>query len=629
MPQFASLVRFSLAHDPSTATLRVFAGERAQHPISRYITGKFCEHLGANINQGMLAQVLENCTFADYPFFNRQMSPDGRTLLHTDPEAIAGAIRQQAARTGWPDGAWESVAEAYRDGLACWWIREGRSEAAQASPDTGPFGGRAQRVQVRDAGAGIAQWSYLPLHRVRMFEVTIVARALGLSEVSVGLYREGSQRLVAATTLSGLTEDWCKVSARLDVPDGEPDDVPYRITITADHPGQFIIERALLLPADHVNGFDPEVIRLLKESKLPILRWPGGNFVSGYNWRDGVGPRDGRPTRPNPAWGGVEPNLFGTDEFMDFCRAVGCEPMICVNAGDGTPEAAAAWVEYCNGPADSPMGSLRAERGRPEPYEIRHWEVGNELWGRWQVHWTTSEGYVDRYRRFARAMHAVDPTITLYACGAPVLWGKDWNETLASGLAEELNITTDHPLIGGPTPADTDPMDVYRDFMGVPAVLEKRWSDLRRMMLRSGASQPELAITELQLFAHIAPAEGSSPAQLPEKLTTPATLCEALYDVLIYHAAVRLAPFIKVITQSATVNHGGGLRKERERVYANPCHLAQSAFAAFAGAVPVAMELSADTQRMPVALGDIKNAGEGGDYPVIDAMAACPWLGDA
>ncbi len=179
-----------------------------------------------------------------------------------------------------------------------------------------------------------------------------------------------------------------------------------------------MIGRLELLPADHVGGADPDVIRLLKASRLPILRWPGGNFVSGYHWEEGVGPIDARPTVPNYAWGAVETHRFGTDEFLAYCRVVGCEPMICINGGDGTPEEAARWVEYCNGAPSTPMGRLRTKHGYREPYGVRHWELGNELWGRWQYHWTTAAGYVDRYRRFAEAMRTADPSIELYACGA-------------------------------------------------------------------------------------------------------------------------------------------------------------------------------------------------------------------
>jgi alpha-N-arabinofuranosidase len=177
--------------------------------------------------------------------------------------------------------------------------------------------------------------------------------------------------------------------------------------------------------------------------------------------------------------------------------------------------------------------------------------------------------------------------------------------------------------------ASTDPLDVFRDFMGAPNVLERRWNDLREEMEKAGIRNPELAITELQLFAHPAPPKDGEEAKLTyDRLTDPATHAEALYDLLIYHAAIRLAPFVPMVTHSATVNHGGGLKKQRERVYANPCHYAQSAFADFAEATPVAIRLRAATAKMPVVLGDLRNAKEGGEYPVVDALAAVAKNGD-
>ena len=104
---------------------------------------------------------------------------------------------------------------------------------------------------------------------------------------------------------------------------------------------------------------------------LPMLRFPGGNFVSGYHWEDGVGPLDGRPPLPNPAWHGAEWNHVGTDEWLRLCELTGAEPLVCNNAGDGTPDEARRWIEYCNAAADTPMGRKRAENGREEPW---HWE---------------------------------------------------------------------------------------------------------------------------------------------------------------------------------------------------------------------------------------------------------------
>jgi alpha-N-arabinofuranosidase len=131
------------------------------------------------------------------------------------------------------------------------------------------------------------------------------------------------------------------------------------------------------------------------------------------------------------------------------------------------------------------------------------------------------------------------------------------------------------------------------------------------------------------MFARIGSPGGDGPRRVSrENLVTPATQAEALYDVLIYHAAVRLAPFVEMVTHSATVNHGGGLRKERERVYANPCHYAQSTFASLAGATPVAVEVKSPTERAPRVIGDLKNVSPPPEYPAIDAVAAVDARGD-
>jgi alpha-L-arabinofuranosidase len=617
------------AAEPAPASLRIFADARAPQPIPRLMTGKFAEHLGNNIYNGMDAQVLRNPTFAAYPFWTGEMNPDGVTMFHYEREKITQNIRRGASFQGWPDAELDRLVEAYHDGLACWWTRLGPREAVQVSPDTGSHGGRAQRVEVKAAGQGLAQWTYLPLHRTRKFEFELYVRAIGLGRLTVSLSGAGDSQPEAHATVDGLKADWRKLTGTLEVPAGLPAAAAYRLAIVADGPGQFVLGRALLRPADHLQGADPEVVRLLKDSRLPLLRWPGGNFVSGYHWEEGIGPFERRPTRPNYAWGGVEPNLFGTDEFIAFCRAVGCEPMICVNGGEGTPEEAARWVEYCNGSAKTPMGRLRAAHGHPQPYHIRYWEVGNELWGRWQFNWTTASGYVDRYQRFSRALLAADPKIVIYACGAPVMWGKAWNDTLIAGTAPTLRAITDHPLVGGTVSASVEPLDVYRDFMAVPVVLERKWAALRDDMARAGIKEARLAVTELQMFAHRGPPGTNEPARLTQaNLVNPATLGEALYDVLLYHAAVRLAPFVDFVTHSAIVNHGGGLRKEHERVYANPCHHAQAAFAAFAGATPVRFELEAATERAPLVLPELRNVTRGESFKTVDALAALTPAGD-
>jgi alpha-L-arabinofuranosidase len=372
----------------------------------------------------------------------------------------------------------------------------------------------------------------------------------------------------------------------------------------------------LVYPEDNVGGFDPDVIAMLKDAKLPLLRWPGGNFVSGYRWRDGIGPADARPTLPNPSWDGLEYNLMGTDEFVAYCRVIGCEPMICVNGGDGTPEEAAAWIEYCNGPAESPMGKLRAANGHKDPYNIKLWEVGNELYGRWQVNWTSPGGNSDRYLRFAEAMRAADPSIYLLGCGSPDGPNSEWNRRLLEDASKKLTCITDHILAGGRVNDKTDMADLYQAFLGYSVDLGRAYRAQRDLMITAGIKDPKLAITELQVFAR--PAADLS-AEMAAKIPRPQCVAEALYFSTIFNETVRLGGFVDMITHSATVNHGGGLRKTRERVFGNPVHYAHVMYAPFANAKPIPVKVTSATQSTR---GDYARIAPQKDVPVVDALAA-------
>ena len=379
---FILLICLGLCRANEKASLIIYAAEKSKYAIPCNITGKFCEHLFFNITNGMDAQILRNPTFSDYPFRTGQDTPDGVATFYYERERIESNIRNSAGRWGWPDSEIDGLIKSRNEAMACFWSTGGSRTAptphVEASPDTGPHGGRAQRVRTHAAGQGIAQWTWLPLHRIRRYEFKMWVRSPDLDTLKVVFFGPDGREVCAEQQISGLTTEWQKLEGRLRIPDNLPEDKAYKFAVVADKPGQFVIERVLLRPADHINGADPDVIRYLRQSHLPILRWPGGNFVSGYHWRHGVGPIEKRPTLPNYAWGQQENNLFGTDEYIAFCRAVGCEPMICLNAGNGTVTEAAQWLEYCNGGVDTPMGKLRAANGHPQPYNVKHWEIGNE-----------------------------------------------------------------------------------------------------------------------------------------------------------------------------------------------------------------------------------------------------------
>ncbi len=166
------------------------------------------------------------------------------------------------------------------------------------------------------------------------------------------------------------------------------------------------------------QGFRTDVIDALKEQQYTVMRYPGGNFLSGYNWLDGVGPKDQRPRRRELAWQSTETNQFGTDEFMEFCKRVNCEPMMAANLGTGTIEQASALVEYCNAPQGTIYADLRAKYGHTDPYGVKYWCLGNEMDGPWQIGHLEMDEYARKAREAAKMMRWQDPSIKLISCGS-------------------------------------------------------------------------------------------------------------------------------------------------------------------------------------------------------------------
>ncbi len=170
------------------------------------------------------------------------------------------------------------------------------------------------------------------------------------------------------------------------------------------------------------NGFRTDVLEALRGMRMPVVRYPGGNFVSAYDWRDGVGPRDQRPRRRDFAWRSIETNQFGTDEFIQWCRALGAEPMLAVNLGTGTPDSAAALVEYCNLGSGTAWADQRVANGHKEPHGVKLWCLGNEMDGPWQAGHVPADIYARSANVAAALMKKMDPSIQTVACGSSGRW---------------------------------------------------------------------------------------------------------------------------------------------------------------------------------------------------------------
>ncbi len=171
-------------------------------------------------------------------------------------------------------------------------------------------------------------------------------------------------------------------------------------------------------PTADANGFRQDVLELVRELGPTIIRYPGGNFVSGYNWEDGVGPVEQRPPRLELAWLSTETNRFGTNEFIDWCRVAAVEPMLAVNLGTRGGDAARNLLEYCNHPGGTTLSDLRRSHGWDQPHNIRFWCLGNEMVGPWQMEAKTATEYGRLATEAAKMMKLVDNSIELAACGS-------------------------------------------------------------------------------------------------------------------------------------------------------------------------------------------------------------------
>ena len=298
-----------------------------------------------------------------------------------------------------------------------------------------------------------------------------------------------------------------------------------------------------------------DTLALIDALNPPLMRYPGGNFASGYHWQDGIGPKSQRPARTDKAWNATESNQVGTDEFMAFCRVVDAEPFLVVNDGSGTPEEAARWVEYCNA-ATGEQAKRRTANGRAAPYNVRLWGAGNEVWGAWQIGTTSAENYAARLIAFADAMRAADPSIEIVAVGDKVLTddpddpGARWNETVLRAAADKtdhLSFHIYHPDQAG-WRENYDPESLHHTVLAAPLGTERI---IQRIAAQIAAFAPDqkigVALDEWNLWL-APPPEARSMHDLNY------TLRDALYAAGMLNAFQRQCNLLSLANLAQLVN---------------------------------------------------------------------------
>jgi alpha-N-arabinofuranosidase len=380
-------------------------------PIEKYIYGQFIEHLGKCIYGGIWAEMIEDRKFY-YPI-TWEFDPFDKD---TDPFWNTGPYQYLKA------SPWQVIG----------------NESTVVMDGTNPFTGNHtpvfsstsgnERFGLRQAGLGL-----LGGHA---YEGRII---LAGDEAVLPITIRFIARTGEIITLSQneITKDFFSYPFEF-TSDFSCDSTT--IEIYSEGKGQYKIGTLSLMPRNNISGWREDVVALMKELNAPVYRWPGGNFVSGYNWKDGTGDRDKRPPRKNPAWKGVEHNDVGIHEYMELMNILNAEPFIAVNTGLGTVEEVAEEIEYCNGSLETPMGKRRAGNGHPEPYGVKWWAVGNEMYGEWQLGHMPLSDYVKKHIAMAEAIWERDPEAQLIAVGAV----GEWSETMLSESSDHMNLLSEH-----------------------------------------------------------------------------------------------------------------------------------------------------------------------------------------
>jgi len=442
--------------------------------INPFIYGNFMECIERHIS-GMWAEMLENRRLEDrlpdksVPEHWRVYGNNNERTYSLDPDAFSGAVCQLITCNR-RLGGWSGIAQ---PGIE---VSKGREYSGYVFLKQNNLNGQVQVLLGKDYGV-----FFQPYAKVQ---------------------------------IEGVTGEWKKYEFSFQS-DASCDDAEF--VVRFDGEGSLYIDHPSLMPSDNMMGWRRDVIEYIKLLKPNVLRFPGGCYADIYHWKNAIGDRDLRSPQDNYFWSDVpfdymisdtrtkrnrrltEPNDVGIDEFIDLCKLTDVTPLICVNLGTGTSEEAADWVEYCNGSTDTPMGALRAKNGRHEPYGILYWEIGNEMYGEWEIGYTGLDGYVDGYKRFHAAMKAADSSIKFLINAND----RPWNREILRQCGNICDYLDVHFYPDWEIDIETRPLsEVFQNFFSRLEGIAERISEIREDIEAAGyAGRIKVAICEYSITA--------------------------------------------------------------------------------------------------------------------------------
>ena len=373
-------------------------------------------------------------------------------------------------------------------------------------------------------------------------------------------------------------------------------------------------------PLSDANGFRKDVLEAVKGLNIPLVRYPGGNYVSNYNWLDGVGPA--RKSRMDYAWMRLETNTFGTNEFIQWCKTVGTEPFITVNLGTGTIQEAQAWVEYCNATGDSYYSKLRKEHGFNAPHNVKYWALGNEMDGVWQMGHLNAEDYVKKAREAAKLMRLVDPSIKLVAAGSSNFRTDAnpdyWNRVILEGLYMNVDYIALHIYTG-------NPQDNYYNFMSTPMVMDTRTQTVRGMLYeqqqKTNKETPVyIAWDEYNVWYR---ARGGAHAVGINALEEKYNLEDALVVAGFLNVFIRNADIVKMANMAQLVNVIAPIFANEQGMFLQTIYYPLQLFAQNVKGTSLDVLVDCPTYRTEsFIIGDNERAAQELDVPYLDVSAA-------
>jgi alpha-L-arabinofuranosidase len=502
--------------------------------IASTLFGSFLEPIGHSTYGGLWSNVVENPSFEEGLWSAENLE----TQWNSNPELRA------ASSLGLPT-PWQSLYP---------------SQGSRYAPVRGDAANSAQSILLMSLPGkevGMREQIYLPVHRELNYTGSLWLKHLdGNDRVKLSLRRHAHpEEVLAASIVQASSDAWAKYTFHLELHPGQVAPLePVDMVISLEDDARVLVDNVALNPDDAVDGMDPEVLALARELHSPVVRF-GGNFTSAYNWRDGVGPLDTRVSKMNLAWGIPEYNTFGTDEFLRFCELVQAKPQIALNLGTGTPREAAEWVSYVDAHWADHRGGLT-------------WELGNELWGDYQVGYPAATRAAAVTLANSNAVRKVDPSARLIATGGDGGQFQDWNAQQLTNPADSFDYLSSHFIVNENVllPEATNEFRTMA-MLAVPWGLSDRIHAMKQQAMEAHRPKVQFAFTEWLIIAnnsHTVPNYNN--------------MGGALFAGGFLNAMMQNSDAVSIANMTGILEFGG-IWKKRGQVYASPAYWVLRAYA--------------------------------------------------